>query len=73
LTIGGLQTFNPLAALVDLDISQALGAVDAYIIWCNRPICLRGMLAPPGIAQRSNAALSILARAAEDLEVDFSS
>src|SRR5690606_26292290 len=65
-----LQTFNTLGALVDLDIGQALGAIDADV-----PGVIIDLLArqrrTTGHAQRRHATLRIAGRATEYLEVDL--
>ena len=65
-----LQTFDTLGPLVDLDIGQTLGAVDADILGV-----IVDLLARHGRTtrhtQRGNAAFRVAGRAAEHLEVDL--
>src|SRR5690554_466332 len=66
-----LQTLDALGALVDLDVGQALGAVDTDELGVVVDLLARHGGAAR-YAQRGNAALGIIGRATEHLEVDFS-
>src|SRR5690606_7325074 len=63
-----LEPFHAFAALVDLDVGQPFGAIDTDILGVVVNF-LTGQLAPLGQAQCRHAAVGIISRATEHLEL----